>query len=164
MCLSFWDFGRKVFGLSLNGSRQFSKLQFMCPQISFVGKKFSSVPDFEPKISTSFPWKCEKDFKTASCVSTWIFWEKLVNVLENKKLYLIFFRFLFLNLSENLLKLQSKCPEDFFWGKRLLETPQNCLSFLRPEANHFWIFDKPFSIKLSKLHFMCPNKRFVEKS
>ena len=31
-------FGRKIFGLSLNGFRQLSKLQFMCPQITFVGK------------------------------------------------------------------------------------------------------------------------------
>ena len=36
--------------------------------------------------------------------------------------------------------------------------------FLRLEANHFWIFGKPFSIKMSKLLFMWPNKRIVEKS
>ena len=33
------------------------------------------------------------------------------------------------NLSENLLKLHSECPEDLLQGKRLLKTPQNCLCF-----------------------------------
>ena len=165
MCLSFWDFGRKVFGVSLNGSRQFSKLQFMCPQMNFVGKIFSLVPDFEPKFSTSLPQKCGKYFKTASCVSRGENWGKFLFALENKKYYLVFFfGFSPPNLSENLLKLQSKCPKDLFQGKKLLETPQNCLSLLRLEANHFWIFGKTFSIKMSKLLFMCPNKRIVEKS
>ena len=127
-------------------------------------KNFSSVPDFEPKFSTSFPQKCEKDFKTASCVSRGEIWGKLLFALENKKFYLVFFGFSPQNLSENLLKLQSKCPKDLFQGKKLLETPQNCLSFLRLEANPFWIFGKVFSIKMSKLLFMCPNKRIAEKS
>ena len=130
----------------------------------FCGKKKFMSTGFWAKGFYLFSMKVWEGFQNCICVSTWIFWEKLLNVLENKKLYLIFFRFFFLNLSGNLLKLHSKWPEDIFWGKRLLETPQNCLSFLRPEANHFWIFGKPFSIRLSKLHFMCPNKRFVEKS
>ena len=83
---------------------------------------------------------------------------------KQKILFGLFFGFSPPNLSKNLLKLQSKCPKDLFQGKKLLETPQNCLSFLRLEANHFWIFGKTFSIKMSKLLFMCPNKRIVEKS
>ena len=51
-----------------------------------------------------------------------------------------------------------------FRGKRLLKTPKKVYLFLRLEANRFWTFGKTFSIKLSKLLFMCPNKRFVAKS
>ena len=36
--------------------------------------------------------------------------------------------------------------------------------FLQLQANVFWIFGKTFSIKMSKLLFVCPNKRIVEKS
>ena len=91
-------------------------------------------------------------------------WGKLLFVLENKNFYLVFLWFSPQNLSENLVNLHSKCPEDLSHGKKLFETPQNCLSFLRLEANRFWIFGKTFSIKMSKLLFMCPDKRIVEKS
>ena len=163
MCLSFWDFGRKVSGLSLNGSRQFSKLQFMCPQISFVGKKFSSVPGFEPKFSTSFPWKCEKDFKTASWLSRGIFWEKLVNVLENKKLYLIFFRFLFLNLSESLLKLHSKCPEDLFLGKKVAWNTTKLFIFFATWSESFLDIRQNFFDKIVKTAFYVSKQTYCRK-
>ena len=83
---------------------------------------------------------------------------------KTKNTIWFFFCFSSQNLSENLLKLHSKRPEDLLQGKKLLKTTQNCLSFLRLEANNFWIFGKPFSIEVSKLLFMCPNKRNVEES
>ena len=45
----------------------------------------------------------------------------------------------------------------------LLKTPQNCLFLLRLQASNFWIFGKHFSVKMSKLLFMCPNNCIVEK-
>ena len=90
--------------------------------------------------------------------------EKYCLFLNTKNIIWLFFGFSPQNLSENLLKLQSKSPKDLFQGKKLLETPQKCLSFLRLEANLFWIFGNVFSIKMSKLLFMCPNKRIAEKS
>ena len=128
--MSFWDFGRKVFGLSINGFRQFSKLQFICPQISFVGKKFfhqnrilsqNFLPLFHKnarrfsKLHLACP--VEK-FEDNYC----LFW-------KTKKNIWFVFGFSPQNLSENLLKLHSECPEDLLQGKRLLKTPQNCLCF-----------------------------------
>ena len=164
MCLSFWDFGRKVFGLSLNGSRQFSKLQFMCPQISFVGKKFFISTGFWAKIFYLFCMKVREGFQNCILRVQGRNLRKIIVCSWIQKILFDFFCFSSQNLSENLLKLHSECPEDLLQGKRLLKTPQNCLCFLRLEANPFWIFGKTFSIKMSKLLLMCPNKRIVEKS
>ena len=164
MCLSFWDFGRKVFGFSLNGSRQFSKLQFICPQISFVGKNFfHQYRILSQNFLPLFHKSARRISKLHLACPGEIFEENYLMFWKTKNFIWFFFGFFFRNLSENLLKLHSKCPENLFQGKRLLKTPQNCLSFLRLEANHFWTFGKLFSIKLSKLLFMCPNKRFVKK-
>ena len=165
MCLSFWDFGRKVSGLSLNGSQEFSKLQFMCPQISFVGKKFFHQyrilsQNFLPLLHKS----ARRISKLHLACPGEKFEENYCLLLKTKNFIWFFLCFSPQNLSENLVNLHSKCPEDLSHGKMLFETPQNCLSFLQLEANRFWIFGKTFSIKMSKLLFMCPDKRIVEKS
>ena len=104
----------------------------------FYGKKFfSSVPDFEPKFSTSFPKKCEKNFKTASCVSRGNFWGKLFNVLENKRLYLIFF-------SVFLPKLIGKPAKTAFWvSRRSSSGEKGCLK------------------RHKKIYLLCDLKRII---
>ena len=164
MCLSFWDFGRKVFGLSLNGSRQFSELQFMCPQISFVGKQFFLQHWIVSEIFMPLFHKNGRRFSKLHLACPGEKFQVISFVLEIK-FFFVFLYFFFRKLSR---KTSCNCILSVHritsGEKRLLKTPRNCLSFLRLEANLFWTFGKTFSIRLSKLLFMCPNKRFVEKS
>ena len=81
-----------------------------------------------------------------------------------QKYYLIFLVLLPKTYRKTFQNCILRVQRIFFRGKRLLKTPQNCLSILKLEADHFWNFGKTFSIRLSKLLFMCPKKRFVEKS
>ena len=136
----------------------------MCPQMKFVGKKFFISTGFWAKIFYLFSTKVREGFQNCILRVQGRNLRKIIVCSWKQKILFGFFGFSPQNLSENLLKLQSKCPKDLFQGKKLLETPQNCLSFLRLEANPFWIFGKVFSIKMSKLLFMCPNKRIAEKS
>ena len=100
-------------------STYFKTAVYVSTDMFCVKKFFSSAPDFEPKCSTSFPQKCEKDFKTAFCVSRGKNWGNLLFVLENKKILFDVFLVSSQNLSEILLKLHSKCPEDTFQGKKV---------------------------------------------
>ena len=60
----------------------------------FCGKNFiPSVPDLEPKFSSSFPNKFEKVFETASDASKGRFWGKIFIVLENENFFRFFFGF-----------------------------------------------------------------------
>ena len=105
MCLSFWDFGWKVFGLSINGFRQFSKLQFICPQISFVGKKFFFISTgFWAKIFYLFSIKVREGFQNCILRVQGKILRKIIFFFENKKFYLIFFWFFFPKLNGKPVK------------------------------------------------------------
>ena len=166
MCLSFWDFGRKVFGLSLNGSRQFSKLQFICPHISFVGRKkfFHHYRILSQNFLPLFHESARRISKLHLACPGENFEENYCLFWKTKKIIWFFFGFSSQNSSEFLLKLHSKCPDDPFQGKKVALNTTKLFIFFATWSESFWIFGKPFSIKMSKLLFMCPNKRIVEKS
>ena len=85
ICLSFWNFERRVFGLSLNGSRQFSELQFMCPQISFVGKNFFLQYRIVSKIFLPLFHKNTRRFSKLHLACSGEKFEVISFVLANKK-------------------------------------------------------------------------------
>ena len=163
MCLSFWDFGRKVFGLLFNGSRQFSKLQFMCPQISFVGKKFfhqnrilsqNFLPLFHKsarrisKLHLACPGE---KFEGNYC----LFW-------KTKKI-ICFFDFSSQNLSQNLLKLHSKCPEDLFLGKKIAWNTTKLFIFFATWSESFLDIRQTFFDKIVKTAFYVSKQTFCRK-
>ena len=127
-------------------------------------KIFFIITGFWAKIFYLFSIKVREGFQNCILRVQGKILRKIIVCFGKQKIFFVFFCFSSQNLSEFLLKLHSECPEGPFQGKMLLKTPQICLSFLRLEANHFWIFGKPFSIKMSKLLFMWPNKCIVEKS
>ena len=161
--LSFRDFGWNVFGLSLNRFRQLWKFQFMCPQICFVGKNIvSSVPDFEPKLFGSPPKKSRWFSKLHLVCSGEDFEENYLLFWKRKKIH-DFVWFFFVNWSEDLLNQHSKCPEDLLEGIKVSwKTTQSFINFPTWWGS-FLDIRQTFSIRLSKLLFMCPEKLFVGK-
>ena len=91
------------------------------------------------------------------------FWGKILFVWENKNYSLIFFCFSSQNLSKNLLKLHSKCPEELFSGEKCcLKHHKNVYFFwdlkrifFGPSAN---IFDK-----IVKTAFYVSKQTFCRK-
>ena len=145
--MSFWDFERRVFGLSLNGSRQFSELQFMCPQISFVGKNFFFISTgFWAKTFYLFSIKVQEEFQNSILRVQGKLLRIIFNVLEKKKLYLISF-------SLFLPELIGKPAKIAFWvSRRSSSGEKGCLKrhkevyllcdlkriIFGPSANFFW--------------------------
>ena len=83
--------------------------------------------------------------------------------MENKKLYLIFFLFFFLKLSENLLKLHSKCPEDIFLGKKFAWNTTKLFIFFATWSEYFLDIRQTFFDKNVKTAFYVSKQTFCRK-
>ena len=83
--------------------------------------------------------------------------------MENKKLYLIFFLFFFLKLSENLLKLHSKCPEDLFLGKKFAWNTTKLFIFFATWSEYFLDIRQKFFDKNVKTAFYVSKQTFCRK-
>ena len=83
--------------------------------------------------------------------------------MENKKLYLIFFLFFFLKLSENLLKLHSKCPEDIFLGKKFAWNTTKLFIFFATWSEYFLDIRQTFFDKNVKTAFFVSKQTFCRK-
>ena len=130
----------------------------------FCGKIFFLQYRIVSKIFLPLFHKSARRFSKLHLACSGEKFELISFVLENKNFFVFlwfFFLEIYLKTSWNRILSVQKL---IFRVKRLLKTPQKSLFFLRLEANHFRTVGKPFSIKLSKLLFMCPNKRFVAKS
>ena len=158
-------------GLRTKSYRTFTKRFSTIVKISvfvstdmFCGKKHCFISTgFWAKIFWLSSKKYKMVFETASCVFRGRFWGKLFIVLKNKKSFLFFLVF-FVNWSEDLLKQHSKCPEDLLERKKVSwKTTQSFINFPTWWGS-FLDIRQTFSMRLSKLLFMCPEKLFVEKS
>ena len=162
--MSFRDFGPKVIGLSLNGFRQLWKIQFLCPEICFLGKKQCFISTgFWAKSFWLSSKKYKMVFETAFCVFRGRFWGKLFIVLKNKKNFLIFFWFFIVNWSEDLLKQHSKCPEDLLEGKSFLKKPHSRLSVFRLDEDHSCTFCKHFRWDCQNCFLYVQKNFFMKK-
>ena len=87
---------------------------------------------------------------------------KTIYCFEKQQNFRDFFWFFFVNWSEDLLKQHSKCPEDLLEGKKVSwKSTQSFINFPTWWGS-FLDIRQTFSIRLSKLLFMCPEKFFVE--
>ena len=138
-------FGRKIFGISLNVFRQLSKLQFMCPQITFVGKiLFHQYRILSQNFLALFLTSSRRFSKLHLMRPTEDFEENYLFFWKTKTFF-VFFWFFFPNFSKNLFKQHSNCPEYRLEGKNdFLKKPHICSSILRFEADQFWTFGKLF--------------------